>query len=195
MCSADLDEYSNNYANLFRSALRYLDLKSLIPIHDWWEYPITAVMTCRGCTHNCAICGGSRFALKHFYARDHALTAARKKSPTTSCPSPGYTNAPIFVVGDLRQAGEDIRPRPSFRGSGAVRPEEPGCPGAFYPRAGDLISGRLPRLFRISISRFPPNPTTRRSAALRESSTPTRRWRIPSVSPSITAVPSSMFFS
>ena len=46
----DLDEYSNNYPNLFRSVVRYLDLKSLIPIHDWWEYPITAIMTVRGCT-------------------------------------------------------------------------------------------------------------------------------------------------
>ena len=47
-----LDEYSNNYPHLFRSAMKYFDLQSLFPIHDWWEYPITALMTCRGCTNN-----------------------------------------------------------------------------------------------------------------------------------------------
>jgi B12-binding domain/radical SAM domain protein len=102
----DLDEYSNNYANLFRSAVRYLDLKSLIPIHDWWEYPITAVMTCRGCTHNCAICGGSRYALGNFYSRQACAYRNPEKVAQDILAISSYTNAPIFVVGDLRQAGD-----------------------------------------------------------------------------------------
>jgi B12-binding domain/radical SAM domain protein len=103
---ADLDEYLNNYPNLFRSALRYLDVRSLIPIHDWWEYPITAVMTCRGCTHNCAICGGSRFALRESYARASCAYRSPEKVAADILAIAGYTNAPIFVVGDLRQGGE-----------------------------------------------------------------------------------------
>jgi len=101
-----LDSYSNNYPNLFRSAVRYLDLKSLIPIHDWWEYPITAVMTCRGCTHNCAICGGSRSALGNFYSRNTCAYRGPEKVAQDILSISGYTNAPIFVVGDLRQAGD-----------------------------------------------------------------------------------------
>jgi B12-binding domain/radical SAM domain protein len=101
-----LDEYSNNYANLFRSAVKYLDLKSLIPIHDWWEYPITAVMTCRGCTHNCVFCGGSQFGLKRFYSRDSCAYRSPEKVADDILSISRYTNAPIFVVGDLRQAGE-----------------------------------------------------------------------------------------
>ncbi len=101
-----LDEYSNNYSNLFRSALKYLDLKSLIPIHDWWEYPITAVMTCRGCTHNCVFCGGSRFGLDRFCSRESCAFRSPEKVADDILSISRYTNAPIFVVGDLRQAGE-----------------------------------------------------------------------------------------
>jgi B12-binding domain/radical SAM domain protein len=108
---SDLDEYSNNYPNLFRSVVRYLDLKSLIPIHDWWEYPITAVMTVRGCTHNCVFCGGSRFGLSHFYRRDICAYRSPERVADDILAISGYTNAPIFVVGDLRQGGEEYARR------------------------------------------------------------------------------------
>jgi B12-binding domain/radical SAM domain protein len=108
---SDLDEYSNNYPNLFRSVVRYLDLKSLIPIHDWWEYPITAVMTVRGCTHNCVFCGGSNFGLSHFYCRDACAYRSPEKVADDILAISRYTNAPIFVVGDLRQSGEEYARR------------------------------------------------------------------------------------
>ena len=102
-----LDEYSNNYPHLFRSAMKYFDLQSLIPIHDWWEYPITAVMTCRGCTHNCVICGGSHYALSRYCTREACTYRSPDKVAADIISISKYTNAPIFVVGDLRQAGED----------------------------------------------------------------------------------------
>ena len=117
----DLDEYLNNYSNLFRSALRYLDVRSLIPIHDWWEYPITAVMTCRGCTHNCAICGGSKFALRESYSRETCAYRSPEKVAADILAIAGYTNAPIFVVGDLRQAGDSYASA-VLSGLKAVRP-------------------------------------------------------------------------
>ena len=102
---SDLDEYSNNYPNLFRSVVKYFDLQSLIPIHDWWRYPITAVMTCRGCTHNCVICGGSRKALTHYCSREACAYRSPEKVAQDILSLSNYTRAPIFVVGDLRQAG------------------------------------------------------------------------------------------
>ena len=102
-----LDEYSNNYPNLFRLAMKYLDLKSLIPVHDWWEYPITAVMTCRGCTHNCVFCGGSRHALGQYCSREVCAYRSPEKVAEDIISISNYTHAPIFVVGDLRQAGDD----------------------------------------------------------------------------------------
>ncbi len=117
----DLDEYSNNYPNLFRSAVKYLDLKSLIPIHDWWEYPITAIMTVRGCTHNCVFCGGSHFALSRSYGREHCAYRAPEKAAEDILSICRYTNAPIFIVGDLRQGGEEYARRLLSR----IRPVRP----------------------------------------------------------------------
>ncbi len=103
---ADLNEYSNNYLNLFRLALKYLDFKSLIPIHDWLKYPITAVMTTRGCSHNCVFCGGSHFALGQFYSRHACAYRDPLKVAQDILAVARFTRAPIFVVGDLRQAGD-----------------------------------------------------------------------------------------
>jgi B12-binding domain/radical SAM domain protein len=118
---SDLDEYSNNYPTLFRSALRYFDLHSLIPIHDWWEYPITAVMTVRGCSHNCVFCGGSHFGLSHFFCRERCAYRSPEKVAEDILSIAKYTNAPIFVVGDLRQAGDDYARRLLDR----IRPVRP----------------------------------------------------------------------
>jgi len=104
---SQLDEFSNNYINLFKSALRYGDLKGYSSIHDWWKYPITAITTCRGCIHNCVFCGGSQYALKLYCQREtpafRSPQLVAKDIHTTS----RYTNGPIFVVGDLRQGGEE----------------------------------------------------------------------------------------
>ncbi|MBN1348042.1 TIGR04190 family B12-binding domain/radical SAM domain protein [candidate division KSB1 bacterium] len=101
-----LNQYMNNYVNLFKMAIRFRDIKSLTAIHDWWRYPITAVLTCRGCTENCAICGGSKYALKHY---------GNRRQPSYRDPAlivqdilniGRFTRAPIFVIGDLNQPGE-----------------------------------------------------------------------------------------
>lgn len=102
-----LGDFANNYLRLFVNSIVYGDLKRMTPIYDWWEYPITAVITCRGCTHNCGFCGGSGWSIKrligrrspayrppHLLARDIAQIAR-------------YLSGPIFVVGDIRQAGDE----------------------------------------------------------------------------------------
>ena len=42
--SPDLNGFSNNYLTLFKSALRSGDIKGYTSIHDWWNYPIAAIM-------------------------------------------------------------------------------------------------------------------------------------------------------
>ena len=54
----------NHYGNVVRSVIKYRDLISYTPVKDWLRYPITAVITCRGCTENCVICGGSAAAFR-----------------------------------------------------------------------------------------------------------------------------------
>ncbi len=103
----DLNKFSNNYVHLFKTAVKYFDFKNLTAIRDWWEYPISIIMTCRGCTQNCAICGGSEKGLASYTGRE----APSYRAPELVAKDIGqinrFTRAPVFVVGDLHQFGYD----------------------------------------------------------------------------------------
>lgn len=102
----NMNSLTNNYKNLFKIAVRNLDVKGMTAIRDWWRYPITAVMTCRGCTQNCIICGGSKYSMDLYCSR----SAPSYREPNFIIEDikqiSKYTNAPIFIVGDLNQPGE-----------------------------------------------------------------------------------------
>ncbi len=102
----DLDHYRDVYGHMIRSAVRYLDIKGMIPIHDWWSYPITAVMTCRGCVHECSFCGGGRLGLSLLGNRGRPAFRSPQRIVEDVLGIARFTSAPIFVVGDLRQGGD-----------------------------------------------------------------------------------------
>jgi B12-binding domain/radical SAM domain protein len=101
-----LDHYSNSYRTLFKSALLYGDLKGYTSIHDWWNYPIFAVMTCRGCLYNCVFCGGSHYGGKIYCERNKPAFRPPHLVAHEIRTISRYSSGPIFVVGDLRQAGK-----------------------------------------------------------------------------------------
>ena len=108
---ADLDLQENVYLHLFRSGVKHLDIKDMIPFHDWWKYPITAVMTCRGCTQNCAICGGSRSGYAFYCGREKIAMRSPEKLAMDVIHLARYSRGPIFLIGDLRQGGMDAARR------------------------------------------------------------------------------------
>ncbi len=101
----DLNHVSLNYSYNMRSVIRYRDMSGAIPFKDWLEYPITAALTCRGCTHSCVTCGGSRAAFKNFVGRDGPAF----RDPEILAKDIGhvtkYIPGPIFVLGDITQPG------------------------------------------------------------------------------------------
>ncbi len=105
---ADLsDVMVGHYANTVRSAIRYRDLASYTPFSNWKEYPITAVLTCKGCTQNCVICGGSAAAFRRFYNRDKAVFRSPDAVLQDIKQIERFSNGPIFILGDLCQSGEE----------------------------------------------------------------------------------------
>jgi B12-binding domain/radical SAM domain protein len=106
--AADLDTFSNNYLSIFKCALLSADFKGFTSIRDWWEYPITAIMTCRGCVHNCVFCGGGRAGIKDYCKRERPAFRPPQLLAHDIYTISRYTNGPIFVVGDLRQSGDEI---------------------------------------------------------------------------------------
>jgi len=97
----------NHYANTMRSVIRYRDLASYTPFKGWAHYPITGVLTCRGCTQNCVVCGGSAAAFRNFFNREKAVFRSPKSVAQDVKQIECFSSGPIFILGDLRQAGED----------------------------------------------------------------------------------------
>ncbi len=95
------------YDNTMRSVIRYRDLASYTPFKGWTSYPITAVLTCRGCTENCVICGGSAAAFRNFYNREKAAFRSPRSVANDVKQIKRFSRGPIFILGDLRQAGDD----------------------------------------------------------------------------------------
>ncbi|MFC2008409.1 TIGR04190 family B12-binding domain/radical SAM domain protein, partial [Chloroflexota bacterium] len=97
----------NHYANTVRSVIRYRDLASYVPFSNWRDYPITAVFTCRGCTENCIICGGSAAAFRQCYNRGKVAFRSVNAVAEDVRQIERFSNGPIFILGDPRQPGDD----------------------------------------------------------------------------------------
>ncbi|MEJ2668517.1 MAG: cobalamin-dependent protein, partial [Deinococcales bacterium] len=52
------------YAYVLRSVLKYRDLADVVPYLEWLRHPTTMILNSRGCSFDCAICGGSRNAYR-----------------------------------------------------------------------------------------------------------------------------------
>ncbi len=105
---ADLNEVMvSHYANTVRSVLRYRDLASYAPFHNWVDYPITAAFTCRGCTRNCVFCGGSAAAFNRFYHRAETAFRSPQSVAEDARQIERFSSGPIFILGDLRQPGDN----------------------------------------------------------------------------------------
>ncbi len=93
------------YRYMLQSAFKYRRPGDLIPYLEWLRYPITLLLTARGCTENCAACGGSRAAYKRICGRRRPAfrsPEALADDVRTIC---SFSAAPIFVVHDLRMGG------------------------------------------------------------------------------------------
>ena len=97
----------SGYNSVIRSVIRHRDLASHIPFKGWLRYPITAVLTCRGCTQNCVVCGGSASAFRHFYNREKAGFRSPESVVQAVKQIGHFSSGPIFILGDLRQPGDD----------------------------------------------------------------------------------------
>jgi B12-binding domain/radical SAM domain protein len=103
----NLDHVMLDYSYVVRAVARYLDLASFIPFGDWLRYPITAALTVRGCTYGCKTCGGSRQAYRRIHNRAEPAFRSPEDLVRDIRNIGRFSNGPIFILGDLRQPGED----------------------------------------------------------------------------------------
>ena len=96
----------NHYSTMVRSVIKYRDLASYTPFKNWSRYPITAVFTCRGCTQNCVICGGSAATSRRFYNREKVVFRSPELVAQDVKQIARFSNGPIFILGDICQPGD-----------------------------------------------------------------------------------------
>jgi B12-binding domain/radical SAM domain protein len=100
-------DYADLRADLMvQMVLRHRDLTSVIPFDGWIKNPITAVFTVKGCAHQCATCGSSLTTCGHLTKRTWPTFRTPENLVKNMVALSRLTRAPLFLVGDLLQAGD-----------------------------------------------------------------------------------------
>lgn len=103
---ADLNGVDLDFRRMMVSAVRDRDLLSYLPFAGWLKYPIMPVVSCRGCIMNCVGCGGSAFAFNHIHGRQRPAYRRPDQLAEDVWKIASVSNSPIFILGDIRQAGK-----------------------------------------------------------------------------------------
>lgn len=101
----DIDDLWIDYGEVVKLVVRHRDLESALPYEDFMDYPFTAVLTCKGCSYDCVTCGGSSYAFERFFNRERPVFKTPERLVGEMAVISEYFKAPIFLIGDLRQAG------------------------------------------------------------------------------------------
>ncbi|WP_251551707.1 TIGR04190 family B12-binding domain/radical SAM domain protein [Neobacillus muris] len=105
---SDLDDVDvPGYRYTVRSVFKYRNFLDPLPYNGWLQYPNTALLTARGCTQNCLICGGSRDAYDQNCNRNQLALRSPKKLIEDIQFISRFSRAPIFILHDLRQGGRE----------------------------------------------------------------------------------------
>lgn len=88
-----------------RSVFKYRSVADVVPFTGWLQYPITALLTARGCSMACAVCGGSRPAYRAICNRPGPAFRAPERLVRDVHELGRFSRGPIFLIHDLRQAG------------------------------------------------------------------------------------------
>ena len=96
-----------DYEHIIESVIAHRDLSGYIPFEGWERYPITMVLTCRGCSYNCKTCGGSsKFYSDYCNRKELAVRKPELVAQDIKLIS-RYLKGPVFIVGDIQQPSED----------------------------------------------------------------------------------------
>jgi B12-binding domain/radical SAM domain protein len=108
---ANLDHVLIDYSYVVKAVARYRDLASFVPFKGWLGYPITAALSVRGCSHNCRTCGGSATAFAALHNRRRPAYRAPEDLAQDIRNVARFSRGPAFILGDIRQAGEEYADR------------------------------------------------------------------------------------
>lgn len=106
-----LDHCPLDYGEVIRSSLRHVDPLGHLPYRAWPSEGSTALLPFRGCTSDCAICGGSRSAYARFFGRRRIGVRSPDRLAKDCAEIASLMRGPIVILGDLRMPGEEYASR------------------------------------------------------------------------------------
>jgi B12-binding domain/radical SAM domain protein len=151
------------YRYLLRSLFKYRSVRNLVPHLEWLRYPITLLLSARGCTENCSVCGGSRSAYRRICDRDRPAFRSPEKLAEDVATIGTFSRAPIFMVHDPRMGGMRRAVR-FFSLLERLRPANEMVFELYYPAGNDffeLIAAGVPT-WSIEITLESPDEALRR---------------------------------
>jgi B12-binding domain/radical SAM domain protein len=108
---ANLDHIDSGYRQMVRNVIRDRDLVSAAPFEHWLDYPAMAALTVRGCTLNCAVCGGSANGHECMSGRTQPAFRDPEDLARDVWEARRISRGPIFILGEIRLAGMDYARR------------------------------------------------------------------------------------
>ncbi len=102
-----LNDIVIDYRHIMKKVVRYIDPTGYQPFVDWYAYPVTAVFTCRGCVYQCNTCGGSAQTFRRMANRKKPAYRDPKLLAQDIFNISDHLNAPIMIIGDIFQPGEE----------------------------------------------------------------------------------------
>jgi B12-binding domain/radical SAM domain protein len=94
-----------------RSVFKYRSLRDVVPFNGWLDYPVTALLTSRGCSMQCVVCGGSRAAYRTVCKRERPALRPPDLLARDIRRTGRFSRGPIFLINDLRMGGADYARR------------------------------------------------------------------------------------
>jgi B12-binding domain/radical SAM domain protein len=85
--------------------LRHRDLQSALPFNGWWNNPITAIFTVKGCSYECVTCGSSQTTCTHLTRRAQPVFRSPASLVENAQAMTRLSRGPLMLIGDPLQGG------------------------------------------------------------------------------------------
>jgi B12-binding domain/radical SAM domain protein len=160
----NLDYVSYDYTHLLKMAMKYRDPSGYLPFRNWLSNPVVGVFSSRGCFHDCASCGGSESSFAKLCLRGKPAFRSPELLAQDIRNVAQYTGAPVMVINDLLQAGQDHAER-FLLTMKKYRIENPVGLEFFHPPPADFVEKVSDSLinFNVEISPESHDPRVRKA--------------------------------
>jgi B12-binding domain/radical SAM domain protein len=153
-----------DYSHPLKMTMKYHDPSGYLPFRNWLANPVMAVFSCRGCFHDCASCGGSESSFALLCRRNKPAFRSPELLAKDIRNVAKFTGAPVMIIGDLLQAGQDYAER-FLRDMKRYRIDNELAIEFFHPPPADFVQKVADSLinFNVEISPESHDPRVRKA--------------------------------